>query len=262
MNGLPAPDPARVAGRLRPRGWIALDIDGTLATLVQHPGEARVLDEARTALERLAATPGVILAFITGRGLDDARRLIGIPGAWYAGNHGYELAAPGGEREQAASEDVVEPVRRVAKRLAGPLAGLAGVQLEDKHWTLSVHDRRSSEEDRATAARLVAEAVAGEPELHFFRGHMLWEITPRLEVHKGAALAWIQRKLGTGVALGLVAGDDITDEHMIRAAPPGAVTVRVGPAPDGTDAAFWLPGPREFATFLTAIGRELEGLSS
>jgi trehalose-phosphatase len=257
LSELPAPDPARVARRLRPRGWIALDIDGTIAALVEHPGEARVLEEAKAALDRLAERPGVELAFITGRALDDARRLVGIGGAWYAGNHGYELADPEGKREQVVSEEEVEPVRRVAARLAQPLAALPGVYLEDKHWTLSVHDRRANDSDRAIAATLIEQAVAAEPSLRAYRGHMLWEVTPCLQVHKGTALAWIQNRLGPSAALALVAGDDTTDENMIRAATAGAATVRVGPVPDGTAASFWLPGPRAFAAFLAGIANEL-----
>lgn len=36
------------------------------------------------------------MAVLSGRGLDDIRERVSIPGLWYAGSHGFEMVAPDG----------------------------------------------------------------------------------------------------------------------------------------------------------------------
>src|SRR5436305_2851797 len=76
-------DPARAA--------ILLDVDGTLAPIVERPEDARVPDETREELRRLAGRYGLV-ACISGRTGADAARIVGVDGIRYIGEHGLELA--------------------------------------------------------------------------------------------------------------------------------------------------------------------------
>src|SRR6476661_937471 len=63
-------DARRTAGRM----LVALDFDGTLASIVPNPNEAALIDGAAPVLERLAERDDTVVAVITGRGIEDARR--------------------------------------------------------------------------------------------------------------------------------------------------------------------------------------------
>lgn len=52
---------------------VALDFDGTLSPLVDEPMAARMLPEARTAIDALLAAPATVVAFVSGRSLADLR---------------------------------------------------------------------------------------------------------------------------------------------------------------------------------------------
>jgi trehalose 6-phosphate phosphatase len=74
--------------------------------------------------------------------------------------------------------------------------------------------------------------VAGEG-LTVRDGKQVIEVRPPVPVDKGTAVVGLVRRLGVGSpgASVLFAGDDLTDEdafRALRAAVPGAVTVRVG----------------------------------
>jgi hypothetical protein len=83
-----------------------LDYDGTMAPIVERPEDALLPETVRTAVERLASRCHV--AVISGRDLDDVRRMVGIDGIFYAGSHGFDCAGPGGFAEQHAVEFVPE----------------------------------------------------------------------------------------------------------------------------------------------------------
>ena len=71
-----------------------LDYDGTMAPIVERPEDALLPGAVRTAVERLASRCHV--AVISGRDLDDVRRMVGIDGIFYAGSHGFDCAGPEG----------------------------------------------------------------------------------------------------------------------------------------------------------------------
>src|SRR5205807_3525080 len=68
-----------------------LDVDGVLAPIVERPEDARVPDETRDVLRRLAARYALVAA-VTGRPSDVAREIVGVKELRYAGEHGLELA--------------------------------------------------------------------------------------------------------------------------------------------------------------------------
>src|SRR5215212_8601198 len=76
------------------RSAILCDIDGTLAPVVARAEDARVPDATRRVLERLGARYALV-ACISGRRAEDARRMVGLDSLLYIGNHGLERLAPG-----------------------------------------------------------------------------------------------------------------------------------------------------------------------
>ncbi len=74
---------------------LLLDVDGTLAPIVDRPEDAAVPPETRTELERLRGRYALV-ACISGRSGVDARRVVGVDGLRYVGSHGLELAPAGG----------------------------------------------------------------------------------------------------------------------------------------------------------------------
>ncbi|MDP9490777.1 MAG: trehalose-phosphatase, partial [Actinomycetota bacterium] len=64
------------------RAAVLLDVDGTLAPIVERPEDATVPEETRLEVERLTARYGLV-ACITGRPAADARRIVGLDDVEY-----------------------------------------------------------------------------------------------------------------------------------------------------------------------------------
>src|SRR5882757_2512915 len=91
---------------------LLLDVDGTLAPIVDDPAAAAVPPETVAVLAELAERYRLV-ACISGRHAIDARRIVGLDQLIYAGNHGFELLMPG------ESETSPDPLLRDAAGLAG-----------------------------------------------------------------------------------------------------------------------------------------------
>jgi len=183
------------------RAGLLLDVDGTLAPIVERPEDARVPDETRSLLRELAARYALV-ACVSGRSSADARRIVGVEQLLYAGTHGLELA-PGAAvwREQ---------IERFAVTVNWPPEWI-----EDKGLSLALHYRRSAEPEQSRLAlERVAEA-AEEVGLHARFGRMLLEILPPVEADKGTAVRSLLDQRGLERAL--YAGDDTTDLDAFRA---------------------------------------------
>lgn len=219
-NAVTAPD-RRLAELLaplreRPREAAVLcDVDGTLAPIVARPEDARLLDGAREVLEDLRARL-LLLGFVSGRGLADARRVVGLDGVAYAGNHGMELLLPAGRPRLA--DGVAAHVPAVAAFAAvWPPQRLqaGGLRLEEKGATLSVHARGAPD---AVAADLLMREVAAEARAHGLvttSGREVLEVRPPVRVDKGTAVRELLE--GAGARTALYVGDDRTDADAWRA---------------------------------------------
>ncbi|MBZ5729280.1 MAG: trehalose-phosphatase [Acidobacteriia bacterium] len=229
--------------------FLYLDFDGTLAPMVADPAAARLCPEARETLRRLAGRGSWTVTIVSGRAVGDLYARIGLDGLIYAGNHGLEISGPNlhfVEPEAAARR---EPLHRLALELAVRLRPLAGVLVEYKRLTVSVHYRRAAAADIAKAEAAVREAVAAGGEFRLMPGVQVFEIVPRANWHKGAAVEWINRRLGNGDALAIYLGDDASDEDAFAVLPDG-ITVKVGSAATA-HARYHLSGPGEVDEFLS-----------
>lgn len=77
---------------------LLLDYDGTLAPIAPHPDLAILPQETRNVLQRLSNHSDVYIAVISGRGVDNVKKMVGIEGITYAGNHGLEILHPDGSK--------------------------------------------------------------------------------------------------------------------------------------------------------------------
>jgi trehalose 6-phosphate phosphatase len=200
------------------RAAILLDVDGTLAPIVPRPEQARVPAETRAEVERLAARYALV-ACVSGRPGDEARRLVGVEGVVYVGLHGLEL--------EAEAERHRDAIHRFAETVDWPV--------EDKGLTVSFHYRGVEDED---AARMQLEHVADgarDAGFHARFGRKVLEILPPVEAHKGTAVRHLLER--AKLTRALYAGDDRTDLDAFGALQELELGVRVAVASD--------EGPRE-----------------
>jgi trehalose 6-phosphate phosphatase len=201
-----AQDPQRAA--------ILLDVDGVLAPIVPRPEDARVPDDLRAELRRLAARYALV-ACVTGRLEANARTVVGIPELTYVGSHGLELV-PG------ADEWVT--------RLAAFLETVEWPRIDNKGLTAGLHYRGVA--DEAAALRQL-DAIAEGAHASGFRtrhGRKVLELLPPLEVHKGTAIRDLLEDRGLERALYI--GDDTTDLDAFAALEGLELGVRVAVASD------------------------------
>jgi trehalose 6-phosphate phosphatase len=203
-----AEDPSRAA--------LFLDVDGVLAPIVPRPEDARVPEETRVELRRLAARYALV-ACISGRAGEDAQRIVGVPELVYVGNHGLEKSpdAPAWTaRLRAFLEEVDWP------------------NLEDKGLTAALHYRGTADEDAALVQLERIAAAARSAGFHTRFGRKVLEILPPIDANKGTAVRALLAEQGLDRAL--YAGDDTTDLDGFRALEGLELAVRVAVAsPEG-----------------------------
>lgn len=216
------------------RVLVSLDVDGTLAPLVDEPMSARVTPEAARAVAALAAAPDTTVAFVSGRTLADLR-VITEHGddspVWLAGSHGAEHWRPEGAppRMRPVAEDdariarQADAIRADAARLAKPFGG---AWIEEKAFGFALHTRTAASGDEAAAQEAVdALMVERAPRWRRRTGKRVVEFAYR---HEGKDTAIAELREATGADAVLFAGDDVTDEDALRSLEEHDLGIRVG----------------------------------
>ncbi len=221
---------------------LAFDFDGTLAPLVDDPGAARMHDSTRALLRLVALLHPC--AVISGRSRADiVHRVDGIPLVAVVGNHGAEAGRGPVDPRGAA---LVASWRDTARR---ELAGVEGVEVEDKGLSLAIHYRRSATPyDSERAVTAVAKKLEGA---RVFRGHAVMNVVPPHLHDKGAALAGVLSRIGRDCAM--YVGDDTTDEDAFRSKAV-QVSVRVGRS-SASAAGYFVPLQADVDELLRALIR-------
>ena len=130
------------------RTAILLDIDGTLAPIVDNAADAHVPETTRQLLIAIANTYGLV-ACVSGRRASEARAMVSIGAISYIGSHGAELLRAGWT-EAVLDQGLEEWVRRIQE--FGREADTADVRkrrvrLEDKGAIVAFHWRGARDEE-------------------------------------------------------------------------------------------------------------------
>jgi trehalose 6-phosphate phosphatase len=216
-----------------------LDLDGTLAPIVDDPLRARIPAATRQHLRRLERS-GASLVLVSGRSVAGVRHVARIPITAILGDHGARLYRSG---RITAWLPASEPrIRRAAVLVRRWVENRAGIVLQEKDRSLAIHLRlaRSDAVVSELARRLRA---SGYRVLH---GHRVLDVLLP-GVHKGAAVRrWLAVHPEADQVL--YAGDDTTDQDAFRALRGRAITIAVGPRAEG--AALRTRDTRSFAAWL------------
>jgi trehalose 6-phosphate phosphatase len=195
----------------RPFG-LATDIDGTLSPIVDRPGVAAVTPLCRRYLREIRRRVEVV-AVISGRAPEIARRLVGLEELVYIGNHGLSWWRQG--REETLAEAVpYEAMVREAKKDLTVRLDLPGLILEDKGPILALHYRLCADRQAARVAILDALAPWRAQGLRIREGRLVFELGPPLDIHKGTALTHLMETYRLRSVLYL--GDDLTDVEAFK----------------------------------------------
>ncbi|HSV33930.1 MAG TPA: trehalose-phosphatase [Ramlibacter sp.] len=240
-NHLLGPDGEEaLASTMRLRPLLAFDFDGTLAPIVPRPGAARISVALARRLDMLSRLLPV--AVITGRSVDDVAPRLGFRPQFVIGNHGAEDPAMTASDAGAELESLRSHLRSRAEGLKA-----AGVEVEDKTYSIALHYRLASDRPKALdTIRSVLSETRGNTKA--FGGKCVVNIVPENAPDKADAVENLVRRCASAGAI--FVGDDVNDEAVFIRSQPTWLTVRVGRDDRGSQARYFLDNITEVGMML------------
>ncbi len=244
------------------------DFDGTISPIAPTPDLGQLHPRVKEPLTTLAEQLDVV-AIVTGRGAEDARSRVDVPGVRLIGNHGLEVVEGDIVRANPLAVEQSNAVAAAVSEIRSEVSNNSwGDELifENKGVSASIHYRRVPDPE-AVREHLLAlgAAVVSKRGLRLTEGRLVIELRPEIDVNKGSAVhdVILEGHLKGAVML----GDDVTDVDAFRAiaalrdeglnglsvginGPETAVEVR-------ETADILINGVEECADLLEAVAREL-----
>lgn len=206
---------------------VALDFDGTLAPIVDAPGQARATVGAKAAIARLRGLPHTAVAYVSGRPLESLARVTeAAPDELLIGSHGVEVRLDGGRVELELDPAERELLAELDAALERIVREQPGAHLERKPAGFGVHTRMLDHDDAElveSAARAAAQALGSAITVR--GGKDVVEFAVR-GATKGDGVRHLRQHLGASAVL--FAGDDVTDEDGFLALGGTDVGIKVG----------------------------------
>lgn len=237
-----------------------LDYDGTLTPITEQPDEARLPDAIKEVLNALKLIRNLSLAVVSGRSLEQLRRFIGIPGIFYAGNHGFEIEGPNFKYVRPAAREAIEVIGKTAEALHSAFSGIDGIYLENKTLTLALHYRQVPESGINRVRTIFFKNIQPfieRGEIIFTEGKKVLEVRPAADWNKGSAVVWLYGRQAAAdpsrKLLPIYIGDDWTDESALKALKKCGIGIKVADRPGESYADYYLRGPSDVCSFLNGV---------
>lgn len=234
-----------------------LDYDGTLVPICKEPSQAQLSPDTKKLLRDLSLNPRFSVGIISGRSLKEIRTLVGSKRLFYAGNHGFEMVFQSRVWTHPALQEFTAALKKVTRELHDRTRDIAGIYIEDKKMTVSIHYRNVTDQSPGTILTRIAEALEPFPQ-HFTiaRGKKVFEVRPRIDWDKGKAVEEVTRLCAfTTKPLKIYIGDDQTDEDAFGVLAPEDISIRVG-YKKGSAARYFCRGSSDVITFLKKLAEE------
>lgn len=209
---------------------LLLDYDGTLTPIAPSPELATLPASTRSLLRKLSRHSRMTVAVISGRALNELRRLVGVRNLIYVGNHGLEIWQEGRRTGVMVPRPCREAVTRIRSRLAALAADIPGALVEDKGMSISLHYRlvpiRLVSHLKGMFRREILPLVLSSG-LTVLHGKKVIEVRPGINWTKGHTALSLMKQIRRRSVLPIYIGDDRTDEDAFGAL-TGGITIRVG----------------------------------
>ncbi|MDH3512806.1 MAG: trehalose-phosphatase [Gammaproteobacteria bacterium] len=231
---------------------VFLDYDGTLTPIVADYRKAFLPESMRETLSRLArnATVGVI----SGRDLQDVRKLVGLDTIYYSGSHGFELAGPDGWHHiQKDAAGFLPDLDAAETALRQNLAVIAGHAVERKQFSIAIHYRQVEDSLVADVEATVDAVLAQHAQLRKGHGKKVFELQPRIDWDKGRAVEQLLDMLelaDSSAAISIYIGDDLTDEAVFRVLRQPNMSIVISDSDRTTSADYVLKDCQDVESFL------------
>ncbi len=239
--------------------FVFLDYDGTLSAIRNYPHLAGLSLKNKLLLRKLKENPHCRLAIISGRSLENIKKIVGLKKIIYAGNHGLEIHGPKAKLESQVMPRLKLIMRYIAEEMREVLSGFKGVLVEDKGLTLSLHYRMSSKNNIPkikTLFKRIIHPYIVRKKIKFNMGKKVYEIKPMMKWDKGSAVNWILAMQDYGAIqadiMPIYIGDDATDEDAFAALRGRGITVFVGNKKK-SKARYYLKNTNEVTDFLARM---------
>lgn len=162
--------------RTASRIWLGLDFDGTLVGFESHPDFVQLPQHSRSLLQSLASNSRMNVAIISGRELEDVCGKVKIDSIAYSGNHGLEIKGCDLSYENQQATAMRGIVAAMSHDISKRLKDVAGVVIENKRLSLSVHYRLVAPESWTLVRDTVEAVVRENPSFRLTGGKMVWEV--------------------------------------------------------------------------------------
>ncbi len=233
---IPFPDPLPPPPPIDPAGWaLFLDLDGTLAPIVEQPQLVQA-DARRTfVLRRLAERLKRRVAIVSGRTLAEITAITDNAIAAVAGVHGLQRRTVMGDVVAAVPDPDLPEAAAVFKALARAQPQLV---VEEKGLSVALHYRGAPA--ACEAVREVARRLEASTGLVLQEGDMVAELRTA-GGDKGQAVEAFLAEWPFHGSKPIFVGDDLTDEDgFLAAQAAGGFGVLVGPSSRQTVARYRL----------------------
>jgi len=236
---------------------LILDYDGTLAPLTSHPDLAIMPEETKRVLERLSNMPDVNIAIISGRNLENVRKMVALDQLTYAGSHGIEILHPDGTKfVHPVPFEYAEKLRELLQELEKEV-GHSGAWVEHKGVLLTFHYRETPPQQRDEIVRRACE-IFREAGFEPHEAHMAIEAKPPVKWDQGRACIHILRTMYGADWSERVRIVYAGTEAAMQALSGIACTFRVDSSPTvRTGANFRLEGPDAVLTMLKWVEKQM-----
>jgi trehalose 6-phosphate phosphatase len=215
---------------------VVASFDGVLAEYEDDPAAVRIDWNRQQTLSRLERLPGVTVAVMSGRPLDDLKARVDLgDDVFYIGLHGLEIAGPAFTSTPGETlQPYYESMRHIAADLHDVISRVPGVRLEWKGPIIAVHTRHAASEDAVWSRfRLLSAAadLVNAGTVQTVRGRDVLELVPNVGCSPGDALLTIRRRLEAEQqrrVFTMYLGADGLDDSALSAVGSGGVAAVVG----------------------------------
>lgn len=243
----------RFLGKRLEKSLLLLDYDGTLTPIVKKPELATISPNMKKALKSVATRHKV--AIVSGRSLADVKKLVGLNGLYYVGNHGLEISGPGVKLVQSRAVSTRSTITQLCRKLRAALRGVKGAIVEDKGLTASVHYRLVKQKKKRLKSVVgkITKPYLSSGAIKITHGKKVINIIPNIDWDKGKAALWILSAVDPKRRLTpIYMGDDRTDEDAFLAIKRG-ITILISEKRKKSHAKFFLRNVGEVKTFLKKL---------